>query len=76
MDTINIPYTVKGLRQVGLTQTQIGRELGHSQTSISDREAGKAGVKRPSYQVISGLQRLAAEHNVATVPPPPESQPP
>jgi transcriptional regulator with XRE-family HTH domain len=75
MDTINIPFTVKGLRQAGLTQTQIGRELGLSQTSVSDMEAGKAGIKRPSYQVISGLERLAKEHNVATAPPHPESQP-
>jgi transcriptional regulator with XRE-family HTH domain len=69
MDTLNIPFTVKGLRQAGLTQTQIGRELGLSQTSVSDMEAGKAGIKRPSYQVTVGLLRLAAEHGVATAPP-------
>lgn len=68
MDTLNIPFTLKGLRQAGLTQTQIGRELELSQTSVSDMEAGKAGVKRPSYKVISGLERLAREHNVPTAP--------
>jgi len=74
MDNLNIPFTLKGLRRAGLTQTQIGRELGLSQTSVSDMEAGKAGIKRPSYQVISGLERLAKEHDVPTIPSP-ESQP-
>lgn len=72
---MNIPFTLKRLREAGLTQTQIGAAIGLKQTSISDMEAGKAGVKRPSYRVISGLERLAKEHNVPTSPPQPESQP-
>jgi len=66
---MDIPFTIKSLRQAGLTQTQIGEAIGLKQTSISDMEAGKAGTKRPSYQVISGLERLAAEHRVTTEPP-------
>lgn len=66
---IDIPYTIKNLRQAGLTQTQIGDAIGLKQTSISDMEAGKAGVKRPSYQAIDGLVRLAAAHGVAITPP-------
>lgn len=69
MEVMNIPFTLKRLREAGLTQTQIGDAIGLKQTSISDMEAGKAGVKRPSYQVISGLERLAAEHKVPTMPP-------
>lgn len=66
---MDIPFTIKSLRQAGLTQTQIGDAIGLKQTSISDMEAGKAGVKRPSYQAISGLERLAKEHNVPIAPP-------
>lgn len=69
MSSMDIPFTIKSLREAGLTQTQIGNAIGLKQTSISDMEAGKAGIKRPSYQVISGLERLAKEHNVATIPP-------
>jgi transcriptional regulator with XRE-family HTH domain len=69
MSSMDISFTIKSLREAGLTQTQIGQAIGLKQTSISDMESGKAGTKRPSYQVISGLQRLAAEHNVATAPP-------
>lgn len=71
---MNIPYTLSELQRAGLTQTQIGAELGLSQSTISDMAAGKAGTKRPSYQAVSGLERLAALHNVATSPPP-ETQP-
>lgn len=66
---MDISFTIKSLRQAGLTQTQIGDAIGLKQTSISDMESGKAGTKRPSYQVISGLERLAAEHRVPTEPP-------
>jgi predicted transcriptional regulator len=71
---MNIPYTLSELQRVGLTQTQIGAELGLSQSTISDMAAGKAGTKRPSYQAVSGLQRLATLHKVATSPPS-ETQP-
>lgn len=69
MSLMDIPFTIKNLRQAGMTQTQIGHELGLAQTSVSDMEAGKAGIKRPSYQVVSGLARLAKAHRVATDPP-------
>lgn len=63
---MDIPFTISGLRKAGLTQTQIGAEIGLKQTSISDMEAGKAGIKRPSHTVVSGLQRLATLHGVPT----------
>jgi transcriptional regulator with XRE-family HTH domain len=68
---MNIPFTLKSLREAGLTQTQIGKEIKLSQTSVSDMEAGKAGIKRPSYQVICGLARLAKKYKVQTEPTPP-----
>lgn len=68
MVDMDIPFTISGLRKAGLTQTQIGNAVGLKQTSISDMEAGKAGVKRPTYAVVSGLQRLAEEHHVPTAP--------
>jgi predicted XRE-type DNA-binding protein len=72
---MNIPHTLSELQRAGLTQTQIAQALGLKQPTVSDMATGKAGTKRPSYQVISGLERLAAEYNVSTAPPPTESQP-
>jgi len=66
---MDIPFTIKCLREAGLTQTQIGKEIKLSQASVSDMEAGKAGIKRPTYQVINGLERLAKKHKVQTTPP-------
>lgn len=66
---MNIPYTISALRRAGLTQTQIGSAIGRKQTSVSDMEAGKAGVIRPTESVVRGLQKLAAEHGVPTEPP-------
>lgn len=63
---LNIPFTISGLRKVGLTQAQIAGELGLSQPTISDMEAGKCGIKRPSHGLVTGLIALAAEHGVAT----------
>ena len=65
---MDIPHTISGLRKAGLTQAQIGSAVGLKQTSISDMEAGKAGIKRPTYAVVSGLQQLAARHGVPTEP--------
>jgi transcriptional regulator with XRE-family HTH domain len=64
MELMDIPFVIKALRQAGLTQTQIGKALDLSQTSVSDMEAGKAGTKRPSFAVITGLTRLAKKHRV------------
>jgi transcriptional regulator with XRE-family HTH domain len=66
---MNIPYTISELRRVGLTQTDIGEAIGLKQTTVSDMEAGKSGIKRPSYGVVNGLEQLAAKHAVCTEPP-------
>lgn len=66
---MNIPYILSELQRAGLTQTQIANAIGLKQPTVSEMASGKAGTKRPSYQVISGLERLATEHHVATEPP-------
>lgn len=68
MVVMDIPHTISGLLKAGLTQTQIGSAVGLGQTSISDMKAGKAGIKRPTYAVVSGLQELAKRHGVETEP--------
>lgn len=72
---MDIPYTLSELQRAGLTQTQIANAIGLKQPTVSDMATGKAGTKRPSYQVISGLEKLAKEHSVPTDPPRTESQP-
>lgn len=69
MSSMNIPFTLAELQKAGLTQTQIGDEVGLKQSTISDMLRGKAGVKRPSYSVVEGLERLAQTHKVLTEPP-------
>jgi hypothetical protein len=65
---MDIPFTISALLKAGLTQTQIGDAVGLKQSSISEMKAGKAGLKRPSYDVVNGLQRLAELHEVPTRP--------
>lgn len=67
---MNIPYTISGLRKAGLTQTEIGKVIGLKQTSVSDMESGKSGIKRPSHVVVAGLAKLAKKYRVPTDPPP------
>jgi transcriptional regulator with XRE-family HTH domain len=71
MKNLNIPFTITGLRKVGLTQAQIGGEIGVSQTSVSDMQNGVSGIKRPSANVENGLKKLAKKYRVPMVPPPP-----
>jgi transcriptional regulator with XRE-family HTH domain len=61
---MDISFILSELQKAGLTQTQIGLAIGLKQPTISDMASGKAGVKRPSHQVISGLEKLAREHGV------------
>ncbi|MFK3738980.1 helix-turn-helix domain-containing protein [Massilia sp. TN1-12] len=66
---MNIPFLISELQRAGLTQSQIATAIGLKQPTVSEMAAGKAGVKRPSFQVINGLQRLAKKHKVCTEPP-------
>lgn len=69
---MNIQFTISALRGAGLTQTQIGDELDLSQSTISDMEAGKCGVTRPSHKLVTGLCSLAIKYRVKTEPPAPK----
>jgi transcriptional regulator with XRE-family HTH domain len=64
--SLDIQFTISGLRKAGLTQAQIGDAVGLKQPTISDMESGKCGVKRPSHGLVTGLTALAAEYGVAT----------
>jgi transcriptional regulator with XRE-family HTH domain len=66
---MNIPYTISQLRQKGLSQKVIGQEIGCSQPTVCQMEAGLCGTKRPSFALVSNLQALAARHGVSTDPP-------
>lgn len=66
---IDIVFILTSLKGIGLTQSQIAAEIGCSQPTISDMAAGKVGATRPSFKVISGLQRLAEKHGIPTVAP-------
>ena len=66
---MNIPFLICELQRAGLTQTQIASAIGLKQPTVSEMAHGKAGTKRPSYQVINGLERLAKKHKVPMEPP-------
>jgi predicted XRE-type DNA-binding protein len=72
---MNIPYILSELQRAGLTQTQIASAIGLKQPTVSEMATGKAGIKRPSYKAISGLEKLAKEHNIPTTPVAPAPQP-
>lgn len=55
---MDISNTVIRLRESGLTQSEIGAEIGCSQSAVSDMENGKIGKTRPSYQIVQGLLKL------------------
>lgn len=58
---MDIQQTVKTLRHVvGLTQAAIAKEIGCSQPTVNTLE--HEGAVRPSYKVVSGLQRLREQH--------------
>lgn len=66
---MDIQYTITQLRQrAGLSQKAIGEAIGCSQPNVSDMEAGKSGIKRPSYDLVSKLQALAEQHSVPVNP--------
>lgn len=48
---------ISQLRKNGLTQVQIGKEIGCSQNYVSDLERGVCG-KRLSHEIATNLQRL------------------
>jgi transcriptional regulator with XRE-family HTH domain len=63
---MNIQFTISALRGAGLTQAQIGGEIGVSQSTISEMESGKCGIVNPSYKLVTGLHALAIKYGVKT----------
>lgn len=55
------PNMISDLREKGLTQTQIGTEIGCSQNYVSDLERGLCG-KRLSYDLGRKLENLWKEY--------------
>lgn len=52
---------ISQLRIQGLTQVQIGKEIGCSQNYVSDLERGVCG-KRLSHEIAKNLQKLWKKH--------------
>lgn len=64
MDIQCIQSILIRLQGGGMTQAQIGEEIGCSQPTISDMSSGKVGKVRPSWRIVQGLTRLAKERGV------------
>jgi transcriptional regulator with XRE-family HTH domain len=62
MDISNI---LNQLNKAGLTQAQIAAEIGCSQPTVSDMQAGKLGRKRPSYDLVVAIARVAEKYGVS-----------
>jgi transcriptional regulator with XRE-family HTH domain len=68
------------LRQLvdsGMTQREIARELGCSQSNVSQLIHGKIGGARPSAKIVAGIERLLSAQQAAvnSDQPPPEISP-
>jgi transcriptional regulator with XRE-family HTH domain len=61
---MDIQHLVLQLKDKGLTQAEIGKEAGCSQSTVSDIENGNIGQVRPSYQLVTNLQKLAERHGI------------
>jgi transcriptional regulator with XRE-family HTH domain len=57
----NLQDMVQTLLAAGLTQKAIADRIPCSQPTISDIASGKVGKARPSYRLVSGLERLIRE---------------
>jgi len=59
MDIQKITYQ---LNRIGLTQSELGREIKRSQAAVNDMIKGKSGCKNPSAEVVANLKRLVKKH--------------
>ncbi len=67
---MDIQRAITDLKGLGLTQKQIGCEIGCSQEAISQMASGKICKVRPSYKIVDGLKRLAEKYGLAVAQPP------
>jgi transcriptional regulator with XRE-family HTH domain len=61
---MDIPAALLKFKKLGLTQTEIGDEIGCSQEAISQMARGIIGKTRPSSNVVDGLRLLAKKHGL------------
>lgn len=61
---MDIQKIVNALLGAGLTQAEIAKSAECSQPTISDIARGRVGRVRPSYRIVVGISKLAAEHGV------------
>lgn len=61
----NLSECLARLLDIGLTQNQIGKEIGCSQPTVSDLLRGKIGKKRPSNKIVEGVKALVAKHKIS-----------
>jgi len=55
---MNLLTALRELVDGGMTQREIARELGCSQSNVSQMFHGKIGATRPSAKVVTGIERL------------------
>ena len=58
ISSMDIQDNTSFLIAAGFTQKAIADYIGCSQPTISDVAQGKVGKKRPSYGVVTGLQKM------------------
>lgn len=61
----NLSECLARLVDIGLTQNQIGEEIGCSQPTVSDLLRGKIGKKRPSNKIVEGVKALVVKHKIS-----------
>ena len=57
---MDILKTLQQLVACGMTQAEIGAEVNRDQSTISDMLNHGVGLKNPSYELVTNLQKLAA----------------
>ena len=60
---MNLQKSLNDLQKIGLTQSFIALEIGCDQSTVSDISRGKSGNFRPSYKIVSGVQKLTKKHS-------------
>lgn len=55
---MDIQHIVLELKRLGMTQAEIATSVHCAQSTISEIQNGKIGKARPSYQLVTDLQRL------------------
>ncbi|MDR5821967.1 helix-turn-helix domain-containing protein [Caballeronia sp. LZ043] len=57
MDTKTTPLLIAEMMALGLTQTEIARRTGLSQSTVSQQMTGRRG-KRPGHDTVDAIKKL------------------